>query len=387
MRQQHVRSLDGLRAIAVTLVLFAHANQMFDRPMVFDGLSGFVARLLGAGWVGVDLFFVLSGFLITGSLLDAREKPHYFRNFYMKRVLRIMPVYYGYLILVLAVARLSPGFAGLRPATIPDTASLFTYLYNFRVAFTEEPVYYAHHFWSLCVEEHFYLFWPVCVLLLSRRQLMWVCVLGIAFSFACRVAVVRIGDWLEVAYLVTPCRVDGLLAGAFAAVASRDGQMSAAVRRFAPWVAGACASAAFGIFAWQGHFFDFVDHSRAAGPEHDSAIVLTFGILALSLGFSSLLVVTVNSRDGSRWKRWMESERLGKVGLYSYGMYVLHILVMVIFNDLATRLCPSVLEAPGWVAKPAFVVFLFLVSYWLGGLSYRYFERPFRRIKSRYETP
>src|SRR6516162_4399451 len=144
----------------------------------------FVAQMLPTNWVertivgvtkyglfGVDLFFVLSGFLITGILYDARNEPHYFRNFYMRRLLRIFPLYYGVLALVFFVAPLIPL---LRGATlnylVERQAWAWLYAVNIHVAMHGDwSLSYINHFWSLAVEEHFYFFWPLVVFLLAHR--------------------------------------------------------------------------------------------------------------------------------------------------------------------------------------------------------------------------
>jgi peptidoglycan/LPS O-acetylase OafA/YrhL len=90
-----VPELDGIRAIAIWMVLLAHAFYGFvNAPGALAGFPGPVKQIIGHGWLGVDLFFLLSGFLITGILLDTKARPNYFRNFYIRRVLRIMPLYF-----------------------------------------------------------------------------------------------------------------------------------------------------------------------------------------------------------------------------------------------------------------------------------------------------
>src|SRR5215831_9307447 len=149
----------------------------------------FVGQMLPGNWVeraivgvtkygllGVDLFFVLSGFLITGILYDARNKPHYFRNFYIRRVLRIFPLYYGVLVLVFFVAPLIPLLRGPTLDFLVDRQA-WAWLYGVNIYLA------MHEEWSLSVEEHFYLFWPLVVFLLARRprSLIAVC-LAISLS-------------------------------------------------------------------------------------------------------------------------------------------------------------------------------------------------------------
>ena len=137
--------------------------------------SGWVERAIvgvtGFGSFGVELFFVLSGFLITGILYDARNEPHYFRNFYMRRLLRIFPLYYGVLTLVFLVAPLIPLLRGPTLDYLLDRqAWAWLYAVNIYIAKQGEWNFsYLEHFWSLCIEEHFYFFWPLVVFVLARR--------------------------------------------------------------------------------------------------------------------------------------------------------------------------------------------------------------------------
>ena len=133
-----------------------------------------IQRLTGAGWVGVDLFFVLSGFLITSILYEAKQSDGYFKNFYMRRVLRIFPLYYGVLFVAFAVVPLfHPYQTGFYKTISHNQIFLWTYLQNY-VQLPWEGWAGFTHFWSLAVEEQFYLVWPAVVFLLNRRALMGV---------------------------------------------------------------------------------------------------------------------------------------------------------------------------------------------------------------------
>jgi len=156
--------LDSIRGIAVLLVLFYHG---FGFAYGLSGLRGigrlFVAATLG-GWVGVNLFFVLSGFLITGILLDTKARADYYKRFYFRRALRILPLYYAVLCLLVVLTRaglinrhVSWAFLGLSSIYMANVTELFGIPMQYGVL------------WSFGVEEHCYLFWPIAVRLLSRR--------------------------------------------------------------------------------------------------------------------------------------------------------------------------------------------------------------------------
>jgi len=154
--------LDTIRGIAVLLVLFFHG---FGFRYGVQGLSGFPKLFVAAtlpGWMGVNLFFVLSGFLITGILLDTKPKAGYYRSFYTRRALRILPLYYGVLLLLAVLTR--TGWVN-RQASWAFLALSFFYLSNVTGLFGV-PMQYGV-LWSLAVEEHFYLLWPAAVRSLS----------------------------------------------------------------------------------------------------------------------------------------------------------------------------------------------------------------------------
>jgi len=161
--------LDSLRGIAVSLVVCFHS---FGFAYGLSGLSG-IPRMLVAltmsGWVGVNLFFVLSGFLITGILLDTKSRPDYYQRFYWRRALRILPLYYAVLLLLLILARtglvhrnVSWSFLAVSAVYLANVASLLGVPMQYGVL------------WSLAVEEHFYLLWPAAVRSLSKRG-VWIC--------------------------------------------------------------------------------------------------------------------------------------------------------------------------------------------------------------------
>ena len=163
-----IPGLDGVRGVAIIWVVLHNA---MDRPWIVSGpLFHGVALFAHLGWIGVQLFFALSGLLITASLLDSQGSPHYFRNFYVKRALRILPLYYGVLLVVLVVL---PRLGAL--AQIDQTVRqwpLWLFVNNWTPSV---PLGFAH-FWSLAVEEQFYLIWPFLVWRLAPRHLVIACV-------------------------------------------------------------------------------------------------------------------------------------------------------------------------------------------------------------------
>jgi peptidoglycan/LPS O-acetylase OafA/YrhL len=290
------------------MVMLAHVRRLPLRTPFDHALNVF----LSGGYAGVDLFFVLSGFLITGVLLDAKAGggPHYFRNFYVRRALRILPVYYGLIAFFAFVVPL------LHP-TSPSTAEFlhaewwfWLHLVNFMPIFapTFHDTYWLGHVWSLSLEEQFYLVWPIVVLRLSERGLLRVCAGCAVVALGLRVALAaaHVSDW--VIYYMPFTRMDTLVAGAaLAVVARRPGGLAGlapAARRWGP-VAAVVFAALFitqeGFARWDGMF-------RTVGY---SAAVVTC---------SAVMVMAIDGPLG----RPLSSPVLRWFGRYSYGMYVFH---------------------------------------------------------------
>lgn len=377
--RQHIGFLDGLRGVAVLLVIVVHVNGLGGNSFGKGGLDSLTATILGVGWVGVDLFFVLSGFLITRILFDAKQSSNYFRNFYVRRALRIMPLYFGYLILVSTVLR------SVAPIDPSDLLSLVFYYYNFRVAWTELPQELCHIFWSLCIEEHFYLVWPFCVLYLRRESLEKICLLGVAFSLLVRVYVVSADYWLSVAYFITPCRLDGLLMGSFLALTMRRPYSTSL--SMAWWVATlASLVLLIGVAVSQGHFYDFIDTRRIPSRSVDSKLVLTLGLSCLAVFFSGLLWLLLHSPRKNLWVRIFESKVLTRVGKYSFGIYILHGVVLKWWATLIAGTPLGVLSLPGSVVKGISFVVVSLLTLIVAALVYHVFEEPFLKLKSKFPT-
>jgi peptidoglycan/LPS O-acetylase OafA/YrhL len=261
------------------------------------------------GWAGVDLFFVLSGFLITRILFDAREAASYYRPFYARRVLRIMPLYYGSLIVLFIVA---PLVAGGPDASWRELAWYWAYLGNFK--FDPTPTReWVGHFWSLAIEEQFYLAWPLVIRLCSRRAALGVCALAIIGSLAYRVAALHFNILSGNVYHVTPARLDGLAVGAAIALLWRDPTGRTLLRRWSPAI-GAAAAAVLAIIV-----------VRRGWPIPLGYETVTVGYSATVLLFGAVLVSVALAHPASRLARVLERPQLMFWGRYSYALYVVHV--------------------------------------------------------------
>ncbi len=355
---RHIQALDGLRALAVAAVILYHARVTLAGGGIVRGYE--VAAL--AGWVGVDLFFVLSGFLITGILLDSKGGDHYFRNFYVRRTLRIFPLYYGVLIVVLVIL---PRFLDTsdpgQQTILHEQGWLWTYTTNLEVwrwggkLFTSGWMSLTH-FWSLAIEEQFYLVWPLLVWLLSRRGLTIAAVAIVIAAPILRAAMLAGGVSPAIVYEVTPCRLDPLALGALAAVL---------VRARPEWVGraslGMAAAGALGVLAVAA-----IEH----GFDAEAYGVQTIGLSALALGFGGAVL---RAADGARW---LEHRALTTIGKYSYGIYVFHALLLPVYKRILT---PTTLAG-----AIAYLALVFGASVAIAAVSWHVYERRFLALKDRW---
>jgi peptidoglycan/LPS O-acetylase OafA/YrhL len=351
--------LDGLRGIAILLVLL-HG---FDVLNVSAGLWHGVDLALDAGWVGVQLFFVLSGFLITGILLDTQDSPAYYRNFFMRRVLRIFPLYYGILLIAFVVV---PLLVSLPAGYGEHQIWLWTYTENFAAPFGgSDPLF--PHFWSLCVEEQFYLVWPLVVRIAGRRGVIALGSALVVIAIASRVYVrmhfgLPIGA--EAAYSFTPCRFDALAIGAVTAALLRGERIGQQVIQRA----GGRLLAVAGILVVLVGLV--IGRLGRIGEPMQIA-----GYTIIALGFAIVLVSALTS--STRFFTWAP---LRTVGTYSYAMYVfyapLHLLVGL---PLLAHIGASA-SVPFALAYEAAAT---LVTFCLAAFSYRFYERHFLALKPR----
>ncbi len=306
-----LHGLDGLRGLAILGVLCAH----FLNRWPGDGpLDRALIAALGLGWAGVDLFFVLSGLLITGILVDTLGGRGWWSSFLVRRALRIFPLYY----LALALfGWLGPALGLIDPWTFGRWGWWYwAYLGNWAFAF-QQVIPPLSHFWSLAVEEQFYLGWPLVVLAARGRRLAWVAGALFLAGPLLRAWVVYGTGWpAGSAYRVTPGRLDQLALGALLAVSLRDAWLRPLLLR--AWPALAAGGAA-----------GFLALGLANGPfdMHRAPLELWSHTL-LGLAFAGLLVAAVATEGtGAPLQRLLRARPLQVLGRVSYGVYVLHYFV------------------------------------------------------------
>lgn len=369
--RQYYPALDGFRALAILMVFFHHYITYFP---------GMDSKLAASGWIGVDLFFVLSGFLITGILWDSKGKPHALHDFYIRRGLRIWPLYYGVLfvlfVLSLAAHWTLSGYYLLWVFHLGNYARFVT---NFPVDFItktgsgyDTSLVSFGHFWSLCVEEQFYLLWPLVVMTVrSKKRLLQICLAVLLFCPVLRyVLSTHVSFSLlskELCYRILPTRMDALLYGGALALLMRSrAQRWIAERRNLLSLACIVPFVLLALYRWHRHF----SYGSTGTAEWTTVAYSAVDLAALGL---MLQLISNESRVAALF-RWSWLRRLGVV---SYGFYVFHDLPHGFYQRLAFAIAPN---------HPLVTLLLlaFTCTLAITVLSYRFYETPFLRLKNRF---
>ena len=369
----HMAVLDGVRGVAILMVLCVH---FIGDSRPYTTLGRALVKLANYGIWGVDLFFVLSGFLITGLLYDSKKSEHYFRDFYVRRTLRIFPLYYGVLALLFIIL---PALPTPYPAGLAESARhqgwLWLYASNVYLAMHRAwALPYVGHFWSLAVEEQFYLLWPIVVLSFGHRSLLRICVAVTALALALRsvLSFAGAGDVAQV--VLTPCRFDALCIGGFLALSVRSAGLER-VARAARLSLGPLLGLILLASAWNAMRGSLVG---AILPIRGTLIALTFG---------ALLVTSLAAQRASALSRFLSSRVMCFLGTRSYGLYVFHGIIaygmvehQADLDALATRIgsgAALIVEAGAGAG----------VSILAATASYELFEKRLLRLKDRLAPP
>ncbi|HEY8165342.1 MAG TPA: acyltransferase [Gemmatimonadaceae bacterium] len=368
--ESHIPALDGVRGLAILVVMLGHFTLAYRPVHLWEA---FLKRFLETGWLGVDLFFVLSGFLITGILLQAKGSKHYFRNFYARRTLRIFPLYYGFLIAFFIIAPLvhPPAPGGQFESWQKSQWWFWTYLSNYQILFPQwARPYPLTHFWTLAVEEQFYLFWPAVVLLTSRKGLIRVCLATVVVALAVRIALHVAGIPETAGYRITPARIDTLAIGALLAVLVLDDHARELIRRYALRTFLICVTimAAIAIPA-------------RTLPQSSFPMQLV-GYPAIAVASALLISRAVDGSGMGLLNRFFSTRVMRFLGKYSYGIYVIHFPLTRVFDRVGLRVAsfPTIAgsELPGAIAYAAIAT---TVSILLALLSWHLYEKRFLSLK------
>jgi peptidoglycan/LPS O-acetylase OafA/YrhL len=363
-------AIDGLRAVAILLVFGWHYSRAVSDNAFFEW-----------GWIGVNLFFVISGFLITGILVDSLHRHDFFRNFYIRRTLRIFPLYYAFWLFLLVLTpfvhvqwNLSVTAMALyvgnlfktgTPIFHPDPGLLVYFLHGKR------RVLLIDHFWSLCVEEQFYLVWPLIVWLVrSKRRLLELCLLLVVLAPAGRLLYLYThasASYQIVLYYNTFARADALLLGSALALWLRRSASSLRSMRWLSmivFIAAVCLLTALRLYE---------PVPRTLAPF--DPVVLTIGNSLIDIASVALLLLALDTR--SLLTSMLELRPLVAIGRVSYGLYVYNELFFVPLAPFIRHFNHTFLQRCLYSAGTFLIVFI------AATLSFRFIESPFLRLKGR----
>jgi peptidoglycan/LPS O-acetylase OafA/YrhL len=356
-----IPALDGVRGIAILMVMVSH----FFFVNVWNNSPWF--RVMQSGWLGVDLFFVLSGFLITGILLKAKGKTAYFSNFYKRRSLRIFPLYY----FAIFVVWFCIVFIEKAPERLHSYDSWWWFVLiapNIAMALKDNWTYHsnyldANHLWSIGVEEQFYLVWPLIVRFTPAWLLAIFCALLVHFSVHIRHATDAFfgKQWSLASYMMPYCRLDGLAAGSFLAIYFFLGWDKKIP--YHRWLVR-------GLFVWMAYrVLDQLWHYNSQYLGTISAFVSASG-----------LYLSLNPHPWAIVRNICESRFLRHIGAFSYGLYIFHHLG----HELMMRYFGTPLIQSGmsiYLAQSLYMLIAFGITYGLSRLSWWLIEQPFLKMK------
>jgi peptidoglycan/LPS O-acetylase OafA/YrhL len=350
--RKHMPELDVLRGVAILMVVLFHGLYWSGATTSIPLVNFFIKATVG-GWLGVNLFFVLSGFLITGILLDTKGSPSYYRQFYLRRVLRILPAYLA-IIVVLDL---------IRYLQVPQTVAALLFVANY-MSILHIPGGYGP-FWSLSVEEQFYLLWPAVVSRVSVRVLTFLClalcVLEPFLRWLDASGHLPLGDVRTATYLIA----DNLALGALAAIfaRSRYGTLRNGIRLgSALCVVGLCIFLA-------GYPFEILHRTKVVGA--------TLQTVPWNLFFTGLLLFLLGLRSPLFTSIWAEPLRF--LGYISYGFYLVHVLIFHWYDKVLPHVSSPSLHQLLQLSLIRFAVCAG-VAILIAWLSRRFYEDPFLRM-------
>lgn len=353
-----IPALDGTRGLAILMVtLYRFAREAFPREVY----GHFIEKLIQIGSLGVDLFFVLSGFLITRILLQSQGTPHYFARFYFRRSLRIFPLYFLTLaVLLIAIPAFLPDQLAFSQAS-GKQSYLWTYTTNLKMSWDNAWNFgYLDHFWSLAVEEQFYLVWPFVIFLAPRRAL-GISVIGAATCAIARSTFCLLSDNTVAPDVFTLFRSDGLFLGAAVAAIWQNDPKLASIARFA-------------LRGLTGCVFMVAVTSMFGGRNLEISQIFTVGAWTCFL-------VTLLSPGKTAIGGMMESKTLRELGKYSYAMYVFKSPLIPLAErwfasagfDNSIRLSP--------MYGAAYVIVMFIITFVAAIVSWNVFEVVILRLR------
>jgi len=364
---KHIKVLDGIRGWAIIFVMLYHFTIPFQQSIGLNSVDFIFAKFLQMGWVGVDLFFVMSGFLITNILLSTQSKPNYYKNFYVRRILRIFPLYYGMLLILLIVMpAISDSFASKTATMQANSFWFWTYLVNWKVAslgtFAD---FQSGYMWSLAVEEQFYIVWPLIVHLF-RNNLIKASSVLLFTSLLLKIWLLFYGASGTTIYTMTITHLDGLLLGSiFGSLYFHKKITSSLITQvgyFAVFASIGCVT----LIITSGAFIFY------------SSLVGSIGVTFISIIFTYILLKAVRAEINTSL---LTQPLVIKCGQLCYGLYLLHQPIAILVNEKLISSTSFVLNGSYIPTVILSSLICFVISLIVASVSYKLFELPLLKLK------
>ena len=346
----HIKPLDGVRGFAVLMVMFFHYN-LVSYDTIFNGLSS----IMKFGQTGVTLFFVLSGFLITRILIKAKQAGNYFKNFYIRRTLRIFPLYYFYLLITYFIF---PFFNIGKFCSLNEQLPFYLFYQNFSLTFNW-PNSGPNHYWSLAVEEHFYLFWPLIMYVFSIKNCFNILFVLVIIAVLTRwiLLINGYGD-----FYFTFCRMDAIAIGCYIALVEYESDFCITINWSRHFFVFLVAISIF-IYLW----INFKEKSNMyIQIVKDIPYYYSYYLLLM------LIVAKETSIIQNKIKFIFNNKFLVFSGKISFSLYVYHVVCYMIIGKLEIR---NIFIS---------LICCFILSYIVATISYYYFEMPFLKLKKKF---
>jgi peptidoglycan/LPS O-acetylase OafA/YrhL len=371
-----VAELDGLRGFAILSVVLMH--YFYNPDPHLKGPIHEIQRIFALGWSGVDLFFVLSGFLIGGILLEYRNSPCYFKPFYLRRIFRIFPIYYLWILLFIVLIH----FGGPLLRTHTHSGQLpelnfsiyrhFLFLQNlWDVDYITLAIWWFSTTWSLAVEEQFYLVAPLLVRYLPQRLLPPLLGAIVVLAPLLR-TLIRLHSGSDVnwpAYRLMPCRADALAIGMLLAYAWRTDSIRKIIlgKPVRLYIVFSLLLIGMAVIWWR-------------YPNPNDALTQSVGYSLIALFYAVLLIISIGLRSGpiAKFMRWGVLREFGRI---SYCLYLIHLVVGYFCFGFLTR---STIHFSDWRSGSLGLLSL-AVAYGLSRISWTYFEHPLVQRGHRYK--
>jgi peptidoglycan/LPS O-acetylase OafA/YrhL len=366
-----IPELDGIRGLAVLLILIAHYVFGSFTPDDESILAVSVHFVFSLAWSGVDLFFVLSGFLIGGILIDQRGTENYFKTFYLRRICRIFPLYFLWLIIfVILFFLISARFHQKWVLPLFDLQGIpqwlyFFFLQNFRMAKSGlfGPCWLGST-WSLAIEEQFYLLMPLIIWLMPARKLPHLLVLLILMVPLFRIYL-YLYHYNIFQYVLLPCRADSLLLGVLCAClfrnkSARDWLEANQPRLFQMFI----------VLMLGGVYLTFIAKGKDVFYVGNLFEITSWGYTCLASFYACLLLIVLTAKSGMI-VGIMRLPMLRKLGTIAYGVYLIQGVMLLVAHGLMGKEASIKNFSDGLITFAALVATLLLAKF-----SWRFFEKP-----------